>query len=48
MNKQDFYFDLPEERIAQEPLKDRSSSRLLILDKVTGERTHRHFSDIIE
>jgi len=48
MNKQDFYFDLPEERIAQEPLKDRSSSRLLVLDKVTGERTHKHFSDIIE
>jgi len=33
MKRQDFYFDLPEELIAQDPLEDRSSSRLLILDK---------------
>lgn len=48
MDKKDFYFDLPEERIAQVPLADRSSSRLLILDKNTGERTHKYFSDIID
>ena len=35
--KKDFYFDLPEELIAQDPLEDRSSSRLLVLDKETGE-----------
>ena len=37
MKRTDFYYDLPEELIAQEPLKDRSSSRLMILDKNTGE-----------
>ena len=36
MKRQDFYFDLPEELIAQDPLEDRSSSRLLVLDKKTG------------
>ena len=46
--KSDFYFDLPEEQIAQDPLKDRSSSRLLVLDKETGEMQHRHFADILE
>jgi S-adenosylmethionine:tRNA ribosyltransferase-isomerase len=48
MQKSDFYFDLPEELIAQTPLKDRSSSRLLVMDKATGELEHRHFRDIIE
>ena len=37
MRKEDFNFDLPEELIAQDPLEDRSSSRLLVLDKETGE-----------
>lgn len=46
--KSDFYFDLPEELIAQDPLEDRTSSRLLVLDKNTGETTHRVFRDIIE
>jgi len=46
INKSDFYFDLPEELIAQDPLADRSSSRLLKLDKVTGEVSHHHFRDI--
>lgn len=46
--KKDFYFDLPEELIAQDPLEDRSSSRLLVLDKNTGERTHKIFKDIID
>ncbi len=48
MNRQDFYFDLPEELIAQEPLKDRSSSRLMCLDKNTGEVSHKHFYDIVD
>ena len=44
----DFYFDLPQELIAQDPLKDRSSSRLLVLDKNTGEREHRSFYNLLE
>ena len=44
----DFYFDLPEELIAQDPLEDRSSSRLLMLNKETGETEHHIFKDIIE
>ncbi len=48
MKRTDFYYELPEELIAQEPLKDRSSSRLMILDKKTGETTDRHFYDIAD
>ena len=48
MNVKDFYFDFPQELIAQDPLEDRSASRLLVLDKETGEVTHRHFRDIKE
>lgn len=48
MDVKDFYYDLPEELIAQDPLEDRSSSRLLVLDKNTGEIEHRVFKDIIE
>ena len=48
MKKSDFYFDLPPELIAQDPLEDRSSSRLLCLDKETGEVIHRHFRDILD
>lgn len=44
----DFYFELPQELIAQDPLADRSSSRLLVLDKETGTVSHRIFHDIIE
>ena len=47
LKKSDFYFDLPEELIAQDPLLDRSSSRLLKLDKVTGEVEHHHFREVI-
>ena len=47
MNVKDFYFDLPEEQIAQDPLEDRSASRLLVLDKKTGEYRHKVFKDII-
>ena len=48
MNVKDFYFDLPQELIAQDPLEDRASSRLLVLDKKTGEVTHRGSRDILE
>lgn len=48
LNKSDFYFDLPQELIAQDPLLDRSSSRLLKLNKETGEVSHHHFRDIIK
>ncbi len=48
LKKQDFYFELPQELIAQDPLKDRSASRLLVLDKNTGECRHRGFFDILE
>ncbi len=46
MNKSDFYFELPERLIAQDPLSDRSSSRLLVLDKNDGSIEHRIFKDI--
>lgn len=46
MNKSDFYYELPEELIAQTPLQKRDSSRLLHLDKQSGEIEHRHFYDI--
>ena len=47
MKTSDFYYDLPKELIAQDPLKDRSSSRLMVLKRETGEITHRIFRDII-
>ena len=46
MKVEDFYFDLPEELIAQHPLEKRDSSRLLVLDKKTGEINHQHFGDL--
>lgn len=48
MKTHDFYYDLPEELIAQEPIKDRSASRLMILDKTKGEIEHKHFYDIAD
>ncbi len=44
----DYYFDLPKELIAQDPLEDRSSSRLLTLDKNTGATSHHHFKEIVD
>ncbi len=44
----DYYFDLPQELIAQDPLEDRAASRLLVMDRKTGEIRHRVFSDIKE
>ena len=46
MKTSDFYFDLPEELIAQTPLAQRDGSRLLVLDKKTGETSHKHFYDL--
>lgn len=48
MKTSDFYFDLPEELIAQVPIKDRSSSRLMVLDKESGKIEHRIFKDVID
>lgn len=48
MKKFDFYFDLPEKLIAQTPIAQRDHSRLLHVDKVTGELEHRHFFDLPE
>ena len=48
MKTSDFWYDLPEELIAQTPLQRRDSSRLLVLDKETGAISHRHFYDILE
>lgn len=48
MNTHDFWYDLPEELIAQTPLQKRDSSRLMVLDKKTGSVSHRHFFDIID
>lgn len=48
MNVKDYDYDLPEELIAQDPLEDRSSSRLMVLDRQTGDVEHKHFTDILE
>ena len=48
MKTHDFWYDLPEELIAQTPLQQRDSSRLLALDRVTGRTAHKHFYDIID
>lgn len=47
LKKSDFYFDLPQELIAQDPLEDRSASRLLVLNRETGAVEHHHFKEII-
>lgn len=47
MNLHDFYYELPQELIAQDPLEDRSGSRLLLLDKETGKTEHHIFKEII-
>ena len=48
MKTSDFYFNLPEELIAQVPVKDRTSSKLMVLDKETGEIEHKVFKDVID
>ena len=44
----DFYYDLPEERIAQHPVEPRDSSRLMVIDRESGELAHKHFSDVLD
>ena len=48
MKTKDFYYNLPEELIAQHPVKERDNSRLLVLDKKTGDIEHKYFKDIIQ
>ncbi|MEE1047909.1 MAG: tRNA preQ1(34) S-adenosylmethionine ribosyltransferase-isomerase QueA [Clostridia bacterium] len=48
MTTKDFYYDLPPELIAQTPLSDRTASKLLVMDKKSGEVEHRHFYDILD
>ena len=48
MKTHDFWYDLPEELIAQTPLQQRDTSRLMVLDRQTGKVTHKHFYDIID
>ena len=48
MKTADFYYDLPEELIAQTPLEPRDSSRLMVMDRKNGELEHKHFYDIID
>lgn len=48
MKTHDFWYDLPEELIAQTPLEQRDASRLMVLDRNTGNVTHRHFYDVID
>jgi S-adenosylmethionine:tRNA ribosyltransferase-isomerase len=48
MDVKDYFYELPEELIAQDPLEDRSGSRLMVLDKTTGEVEHRHFYEVVE
>ena len=48
MQTKDYWYDLPEELIAQTPLERRDSSRLMVLDRETGDVSHRHFYDIVE
>ena len=48
LSTKDYYYDLPKELIAQDPLEDRSSSRLMVLGKKSGEVSHHHFRDILD
>ena len=48
MKKSDFYYELPEELIAQHPIEPRDSARLMTLNRQTGETGHRNFYDIVE
>ena len=48
MNIKDFYYDLPQEMIAQHPLEDRTASKLMVLNRLTNEISHKHFYDIID
>ena len=47
MKTKDFYYDLPEDLIAQFPLENRTESKLLVLDKETGDIDHKGFKDVV-
>ena len=48
MKLSDFYYDLPEELIAQDPLEKRSDSRLMVINRESGELEHKHFYNILD
>lgn len=48
MKTSDFYYDLPQELIAQTPIEPRDASRLMVLDKSSGRISHRRFTDIVD
>ena len=48
MKTHDFWYDLPEALIAQTPLEKRDTSRLLVMDRYSGEISHKHFFDILD
>ena len=48
MKTHDFFYDLPEDLIAQTPLEKRDTSRLMLLDRATGQVRHKHFYDILD
>ena len=48
MKKSDFWFDLPQEQIAQTPIEPRDHSRMLVMDRTSGQCSHRHFYDILD
>ena len=48
MRVEDFDYNLPEELIAQKPVKDRDTCRLMVVDRKTGEISHRHFYDVLD
>jgi len=48
MKTEEFYYDLPENLIAQYPIEDREASRMLVLDKITGEIQHSYFKKVID
>ena len=48
LQKQTYFYDLPEELIAQTPLKNRAESRMLVYSRQTGEIEHKHFYDVLD
>ena len=48
MKKSDFWFDLPQEQIAQTPIEPRDHSRLLVMDRESGKCSHHHFYDVLD
>ncbi|HRL87350.1 MAG TPA: S-adenosylmethionine:tRNA ribosyltransferase-isomerase, partial [Candidatus Fimenecus sp.] len=48
MKKHDFYYDLPNELIAQTPIEPRDASRMMVVNRQTGEIEHKHFYDVVD